>query len=46
VAVYFSAVLLHDAVENHAGEPAPGGGQRQAPDALGAQFGAGLRSVD
>jgi hypothetical protein len=43
-------VLLHDAVKDHASELAPGGGgQQQALDALGAQFGdrvAGLRSVD
>jgi hypothetical protein len=42
-------VLLHDAVEDHASELAPGGGQQQALDALGGQFGdrvAGLRSLD
>jgi len=43
------AVLLHEAVKDHASELARGGGQQQALDALGAQFGdrvAGLRSVD
>jgi hypothetical protein len=42
-------VLLHDAVEDHASELAPGGGQQQVVGALGAQFGdhvAGLRSLD
>jgi (p)ppGpp synthase/HD superfamily hydrolase len=31
--------LLHDAVEDHAGELAPGGGQPEALAALAAQFG-------
>jgi hypothetical protein len=42
-------VLLHDAVKDHASQLAPGGGQQQALDALGAQFGdrvAGLHSID
>lgn len=33
------AALLHDAVEDHAGELAPGGGQREALDRLAAGFG-------
>jgi len=33
------AALLHDAVEDHAGDLAPGGGQRLALDAVAAQFG-------
>jgi len=34
-----SAALLHDAVEDHAGELAPGGGQREALAVIAAQFG-------
>jgi hypothetical protein len=34
-----SAALLHDAVEDHAGELAPGGGQPEALAALAAEFG-------
>jgi HD domain len=33
------AALLHDAVEDHAADLAPGGGQREALGVIGAQFG-------
>lgn len=39
------AALLHDAVEDHAADLAPGGGQAQALAAIGAQFGDRVASL-
>jgi hypothetical protein len=39
------AALLHDAVEDHAAELAPGGGQTEALAALAAQFGPGVAEL-